>query len=150
MDVRLVALVMLGGCHAAQGPAQGLFDVGLPVDGAVDAATQGLVSTELMILAEESLPDSNRIVAYVAANPEGPWSAPVVVHDMADPAFRQTYCCAPENDCEGPQMFNCTRTGFYGTYLLPDVATTGTGFTVTYTMSSFSPYNVALFQTTFP
>ena len=45
-------------------------------------------------------------------------------------------------------MFDCDRTGFYGTYLLPSVIPSGGAFTITYTMSSFSPYNVALFQTT--
>jgi len=45
---------------------------------------------------------------------------------------------------------HCDRTGFYGTYLFPDVALHGDGsFTVTYTMSSFDPYNVALFTATF-
>jgi hypothetical protein len=45
-------------------------------------------------------------------------------------------------------MFDCDRTGFYGTYLLPYATTTAASVTVTYTMSSFAPYNVALFQTT--
>jgi hypothetical protein len=102
-----------------------------------------------VLLAEESLPASNRIVAYTAQDPAGPWSAPIIVHDMADPTFRQTYCCATDDDCTAPQMFDCDRTGFYGTYLLPNVTTSGNSFTVTYTMSSFAPYNVALFQTTF-
>jgi Domain of unknown function (DUF4185) len=102
-----------------------------------------------MLLAEESLPASNRIVAYFAQHPEGPWSAPVTVHDMADPAFAAKYCCTTDDNCAGQQMFNCDRTGFYGTYLLPTVMLGGDAFTVTYTMSSFSPYNVALFQTTF-
>ncbi len=101
-----------------------------------------------MLLAEESLPTSNRIVAYLADHPEGPWGSPHVVHDMGDPAFRAAYCCGTDDDCEGAQMFDCARTGFYGTYLFPTVDT-GDGFTVTYTMSSFAPYNVALFQTTF-
>lgn len=102
-----------------------------------------------MILAEELTPASNRIVAHFADAPEGPWTGPLVVHDMADPAFRDAYCCTAEDDCRGEQFFNCNRTGFYGTYLFPDVIATSDGFTVTYTMSSFSPYNVALFQATF-
>ena len=102
-----------------------------------------------MILAEALVPGSNRIVAHVADKPEGPWSEPIVIHDMADPTFRAAYCCAAEDDCRGEQFFNCNRTGFYGTYLFPDVIATDDGFTVTYTMSSFSPYNVALFQATF-
>ena len=46
-------------------------------------------------------------------------------------------------------MFNCDRTGFYGSYLLPGATTNGQSFTVAYTLSSFSPYNVALFVATF-
>lgn len=102
-----------------------------------------------MLLAEELRPASNRIVAYFADRPEGPWGAPIVVHDMADPSFRAAYCCAGIDDCRGAQMFHCDRTGFYGTYLFPSVRHDGDTFTVTYTMSSFSPYNVALFQATF-
>jgi len=101
-----------------------------------------------VLLAEELLPASNRIVAYTAADPAGPWSAPVIVHDMADASFRASYCCAVDDQCDGAQFFNCDHTGFYGTYLLPSVATTESTFTITYTMSSFAPYNVALFQTT--
>lgn len=45
---------------------------------------------------------------------------------------------------------NCARTGFYGTYLVPDVIQHVDGsFSVAYTMSSFDPYNVALFTATF-
>jgi hypothetical protein len=102
-----------------------------------------------MLLAEELLPASNRIVAYTASDPAGPWTGPLVVDDMADPQFRATYCCAVDDDCEGQQMFNCDKTGFYGSYLLPGATTSGAAFTVAYTLSSFSPYNVALFQATF-
>ena len=102
-----------------------------------------------MLLAEELTPTSNRIVAAFADKPEGPWTAPLTVHDMGDAAFRGKYCCTSEDNCLGEQMFNCNRTGFYGTYLFPEVTRSGTDFTVAYTMSSFSPYNVALFQTTF-
>ncbi|HEY5924292.1 MAG TPA: DUF4185 domain-containing protein [Kofleriaceae bacterium] len=102
-----------------------------------------------MLLAEELSPSSNRIVAHFAERPEGPWSGPVVVHDMTDASFRTDYCCASEDNCIGQQFFNCNRTGFYGTYLLPSIIETADRFTVTYTMSSFSPYNVALFQAEF-
>jgi hypothetical protein len=102
-----------------------------------------------MLLAEELQPTSNRIVAYFAERPQGPWSAPIVIHDMGDAGFRNAYCCSSEDNCNGPQMFNCNRTGFYGTYLFPAITETPTSFTVTYTMSSFSPYNVALFKATF-
>ncbi|HEX5060334.1 MAG TPA: DUF4185 domain-containing protein [Kofleriaceae bacterium] len=102
-----------------------------------------------MLLAEELTPSSNHIVAYFAANPEGPWSAPIVVHDMASSSFRSQYCCTSEDNCIGQQMFNCNRTGFYGTYLFPAIDDNATSFKVTYTMSSFSPYNVALFEASF-
>ena len=103
-----------------------------------------------LFLAEELLPTSNRIIARFADQPEGPWSESIVVHDMADSQFRAAYCCAVENQCTGRQFFNCNRTGFYGTYLLPGAQLhTDGSFTVLYTMSSFDPYNVALFSTTF-
>jgi hypothetical protein len=103
-----------------------------------------------MLLAEEINPNvSNRIVAYTATNPTGPWTGPTTILDMADPQFRSQYCCTTDDNCQNQQMFNCDKTGFYGSYLLPGVTTNKTGFTVTYTLSSFSPYNVALFQTTF-
>jgi uncharacterized protein DUF4185 len=102
-----------------------------------------------MFLAEESLPASNRIIARFADRPEGPWSDAIVIHDMADPEFRVKYCCASADQCTGVQFMNCNRTGFYGSYLLPDVETSNGTFTVSYTMSSFDPYNVALFRTTF-
>jgi hypothetical protein len=102
-----------------------------------------------VLLAEELTPTSNRIVAYFAAKPEGPWGTPFVVHDMGDSAFTSKYCCSSEDNCLGAQMFNCNRTGFYGTYLFPTLNETANELTITYTMSSFSPYNVALFQATF-
>jgi hypothetical protein len=68
---------------------------------------------------------------------------------MANAGFRSTYCCSSEDNCSSTQFFNCNRTGFYGTYMFPTLIDSQDEFTVTYTMSSFSPYNVALFQTTF-
>jgi hypothetical protein len=102
-----------------------------------------------MLLAEELTPTSNRIVAYFASSPEGPWTTRFVVHDMANAAFRSKFCCTNLDDCSSTQFFNCTQTGFYGTYMFPTLIDSQDEFTVTYTMSSFSPYNVALFQTTF-
>jgi hypothetical protein len=51
--------------------------------------------------------------------------------------------------CSGEQLFNCSKAGFYGTYLLPDVAVDSRGFTVAYTLSTWDPYNVALFSARF-
>ena len=103
-----------------------------------------------VLLAEELYGTHNQIVAYIAQDPAGPWQGPAVVHDMGDPAFRDRYCCAVDDQCNGEQMFNCDQTGFYGTYMLPAASSTSTTFTITYTMSSFSPYNVALFEATLP
>lgn len=92
---------------------------------------------------------ANRIVARFADRPEGPWSDEITVHDNTDPAFLAQYCCAPEGTCTGERLFNCSKAGFYGTYLFPDPVADATGFTVTYTMSTWDPYNVALFSARF-
>jgi hypothetical protein len=103
-----------------------------------------------MFLAEEQTATTNRIVARFADRAEGPWSDAIIVHDMADPQFRTAYCCGADLSCDGKQFFDCARTGFYGTYLFPEPIVHSDGsFTVTYTMSSFDPYNVALFTATF-
>ncbi|HXU73622.1 MAG TPA: DUF4185 domain-containing protein [Polyangia bacterium] len=91
----------------------------------------------------------NLVVARFAEAPEGPWSDPVVVAEMGDPAFAAKYCCV--NDvCDGAELFNCDRAGFYGTYMLPDVAAHADGsFSVSFMMSTWDPYNVALMRATF-
>jgi hypothetical protein len=102
-----------------------------------------------MILNQEQLPGSNRVVARFAAQPEGPWSDAIIVSDMADPQLRQRYCCTA-TACLGEQLFHCDRAGFYGTYLLPELTLLpGGAFTVRYLMSTWDPYNVALMQATF-
>ena len=102
-----------------------------------------------VVLAEELLPGSNRIVARFADHPEGPWSAGMIVHDMADPQFLANSCCTPDDNCTGTQFLDCDRTGFYGSYLLPAAHDDDTTFELSYTLSSFAPYNVALFTATF-
>ncbi len=103
-----------------------------------------------MFLAEEQVSGMNRIVARFADSPLGPWSDDVVVADMADPTFRASYCCAVDNNCTGVSFMNCDHTGFYGSYLFPELVVNADGsFTVTFTLSSFDPYNVALFHATF-
>lgn len=92
---------------------------------------------------------ANRIVVRFADRPEGPWSDEVTVHDNTDPAFLAQYCCVPEGTCSGERLFNCSKAGFYGTYLFPDPAVDATGFSITYTMSTWDPYNVALFTARF-
>ncbi len=66
-------------------------------------------------------------------------------------------CCAPDDNCAGERLFNCDKAGFYGTYLFPSAACGGTNrisedgacFEVTYTMSTWDRYNVALFTARF-
>ncbi|HEX8796472.1 MAG TPA: DUF4185 domain-containing protein [Polyangiaceae bacterium] len=102
-----------------------------------------------MLIAEEQTPQHNQIVARFADAPEGPWSGDIVVYDMADPAFRNVYCCNIDA-CVGQQIIHCNDAGFYATYLLPQVQLLpGGGFVVTHTMSTWDPYNVVLMQATF-
>lgn len=102
-----------------------------------------------MFLAEDSFA-GNRIVARFAAQPEGPWSSAVVLHDMADPAFLAAHCCQSDTQCLGAnQLFHCGKAGFYGTYLFPLMTGTPTDFTVRYTMSTWDPYNVAMLHARF-
>lgn len=102
-----------------------------------------------MFLAENSF-GGNRIVAHFAPRPEGPWSDAVVLHDMADSAFLATHCCQSDTQCLGAdELFHCGKAGFYGTYLFPHVDGTVTDFTVSYTMSTWDPYNVALLRARF-
>ena len=73
----------------------------------------------------------------------------MIVHDMADPQFLAASCCTPDDNCNGAQFLDCDRTGFYGSYLLPAAHDDSTTFELSYTLSSFAPYNVALFTATF-
>ncbi len=91
----------------------------------------------------------HRVVARFADHPEGPWSDEITVLDNTDPAFLLQYCCVPEGTCIGERLFNCSKASFYGTYLLPDIAVDATGFRVAYTLSTWDPYNVALFTARF-
>lgn len=82
-------------------------------------------------------------------SPEGPWSAAVTVATMEDAAFRAQHCCTG-TDCPGDRLFECQHAGFYGTYMLPKVATNIDGsFSITFLMSTWIPYNVALMTATF-
>jgi hypothetical protein len=102
-----------------------------------------------VMLDQEMWNSRNLVVARFADAPEGPWSDRVIVADMGDPVFAAAYCCV-NNDCSGARLFNCDRAGFYGTYLLPEVAANADGsFAITFTMSTWDPYNVALMRATF-
>ncbi len=88
--------------------------------------------------------------ASFAEKPEGPWTKPVVVFSGADPAFLAQYCCIPYDQCIGERFMNCGQTGPYGTYLFPRLQMHEDGsFTAIHTVSSFKPYNTALFTATF-
>jgi hypothetical protein len=101
------------------------------------------------VMLDQEASAGNRIAARFAESPEGPWSAAVTVATMEDPAFRAQHCCNG-TDCPGERMFECQHAGFYGTYMLPKVATNNDGtFSITFLMSTWIPYNVALMTATF-
>lgn len=101
------------------------------------------------VMLDQEVNIGNRIAARFAEKPEGPWSEGVTVATMSDPAFALKYCCV-NNDCLGERLFNCDRAGFYGTYLLPDLSLKPDGtFALTFFMSTWDPYNVALMTATF-
>lgn len=91
----------------------------------------------------------SRVVARFANEPEGPWSDEITLHDNTDPSFLAAYCCLPGGTCSGDRLFDCSKASFYATYLLPDVVLDADGFTVSYTMSTWDPYNVALLSARF-
>ena len=101
------------------------------------------------VMLDQEINLGNRIAARFADQPEGPWSEAVTVATMSDPAFALKYCCV-HDDCPGDRLFHCDRAGFYGTYMLPDVIVHPTGaFSITFFVSTWDPYNVALMTATF-
>ena len=101
------------------------------------------------MLDQEIVAGNNQVLARFATSPAGPWSAAIPVASLSDPAFTAKYCCVAL-DCTGEQLLNCDRAGFYGTYMLPDVATKPDGsFAIDFFMSTWDPYNVALMSATF-
>ena len=104
---------------------------------------------ERYVMLDQEVSAGNRIAARFAEAPEGPWSEPVTVATMEDPAFRARHCCEG-TDCPGERLFECQHAGFYGTYMLPTLATHPDGsFSITFLMSTWIPYNVALMTATF-
>lgn len=101
------------------------------------------------VMLDQEISLGNRIAARFAEAPEGPWSAPVTVATMSDPSFAARYCCVG-TDCAGERLFECEHAGFYGTYMLPDVDVRADGsFEISFLMSTWIPYNVALMTATF-
>lgn len=91
----------------------------------------------------------NRLVARFADAAEGPWSAPVAIASMSDPAFRTKYCCLADG-CAGERLMHCDRAGFYAPYMLPDVRQNkDRSFAIDFLVSTWDPYNVALMTATF-
>lgn len=92
----------------------------------------------------------NRVLLRTAAQPEGPWSEPVTVIDMADPAFTSQHCCGGDG-CQGDEILNCFVAGLYAIYPLPSptvtVADDGTlDVNLAFVASTWNPYNVVLFE----
>jgi hypothetical protein len=92
----------------------------------------------------------NRIVARVAPTPQGPWSEPATIADMADPAFQAAHCCGAS--CPGEQLLHCDKAGLYGAYVLPLVKVNQVReglmeLDVPFVVSTWDPYNVVLFRT---
>jgi hypothetical protein len=127
---------------AAQAPAAPI--VGMPAIGELSVQHFPTINQYVMMDAEPL-----GIIARFADSPEGPWSSGVPVASMIDPLFALKYCCI-NNDCLGERLMNCDRAGFYGTYMLPDVILNpDDSFSITFTMSTWDPYNVALMTATF-
>lgn len=101
------------------------------------------------VMLDQEVSAGNRIAARFSEAPTGPWSEPVTVATMSDPDFAARYCCIG-NDCSGPRLFECQHAGFYGTYLLPQAETRPDGTaSISFLMSTWIPYNVALMTVTF-
>lgn len=106
-------------------------------------------SIDRYVMLDQEINIGNRIAARFAEAPEGPWSAPVTVATMSDPAFASRFCCAG-TDCSGDRLIECDHAGFYGTYMLPRATLHGDGsFAIDFLMSTWIPYNVALMTATF-
>lgn len=130
---------------AANAPAEPI--VALPNMG--ELSVQYYPSIGRYVMLDQEINLGNRIAARFAEKPEGPWSDGVTVATMSDPLFALKYCCVNE-DCLGERLFNCDRAGFYGTYMLPDLSLNPDGsFAITFFMSTWDPYNVALMTATF-
>lgn len=85
--------------------------------------------------------------------PEGPWSTPVVIAALNSADVRQTYCCNGTT-CSDSQLYYCNQSnnqngGFYAPYLLPGLRKNGNNFEISFTVSTWLPYNVALMTASF-
>jgi len=86
----------------------------------------------------------NRIILRLSAQPQGPWSDPVTIVDMADPSFQAVHCCG--STCQVQQVLHCNKAGLYGAYALPLIASGPGTLDVPFLVSTWDPYNVVLFR----
>jgi len=101
------------------------------------------------VMLDQEINLGNRVAARFAEVPEGPWSAAITVARMDDPAFAARHCCIGTS-CSGERLFECQHAGFYGTYMLPTAKVNADGsFEITFLVSTWIPYNVALMTATF-
>jgi len=106
-------------------------------------------SIDRYVMLDQEVTAGNRIAARFARAPEGPWSEPVTVASMSDAAFTARHCCIG-TDCPGERMIECDRAAFYAPHMLPTATRNADGsFSITFLVSTWVPYNVALMTATF-
>lgn len=145
-----------GGLESYDAATSSWVAAGAPADPIVATPYIGELSVQRFpaigryVMLDQEMSLGNRIAARFAEKPEGPWSEAVTVATMTDPAFEEKYCCG-DQECLGEQLIHCDQpAGFFGTYMLPDVIVNpDASFTITFTMSTWIPYNVALMSATF-
>lgn len=127
---------------------------------AANASTGGVVGTDTV--GELSVQYYDEIKKFVmltqeytflharfADKPEGPWSAPVEIANMSDSSFRSRYCCSGTT-CPGEKAYFCDTGGLYAPYLLPKLRKgSGGAFDLSFTISTWRPYNVAWMTASF-
>lgn len=127
-------------------------------DGVGELSVLGLEAEGLVLaLYQRELRDAggrvtdNRVLLRAAPHPTGPWSEPLTVIDLADPAFRAAHCCSGAT-CPGDEILHCDRAGLYGAYLLPtprvEPAADGLRVEAPFLVSTWDPYNVVTFTAT--
>jgi len=94
----------------------------------------------------------NGVIARVADNPGGPWSAPSVIFDPATDAgtcyfIHGDASCGPATDPFSPA--NGGPGGIYAPYVIPRYSRGSTqSTTIYYTLSTWNPYQVVLMKST--
>jgi uncharacterized protein DUF4185 len=119
-------------------------------DGVGELGGMFVPGPDVYLLMYQQITLSNRVIVRTAPHPTGPWSEPLTVIDMADPAFMLQHCCLDE-PCVGEQIWQCNSAGLYGAYPLPNPRITAHddgSFAVAlpFVVSTWMPYNVVLFE----